>query len=63
MADDKTKTDARDRFRVAGGQEYEVQFLTEKTGITREQARELIERLGNDREMLEQAATSLKRAG
>ena len=27
MADDKTKTDARDRDRVAGGQDYEVRHL------------------------------------
>ena len=27
MADDKTKTDARDRSRVAGGQDYEVQHF------------------------------------
>ena len=52
MPDDKAKTDSRDRLRVAGGQDYEVDYLVEKAGITSEQARELIKRYGNDRETL-----------
>ena len=41
MADDKTKTDQRDRAKVAGGEDYEVQYLSEKSGIAPPQAREL----------------------
>ena len=59
MPDDKAKTDRRDRLRVAGGQDYEVDYLVEKAGITSEQARELIERYGNDRETLMKHARKL----
>jgi hypothetical protein len=59
MPDDKTKTDSRDRFRVAGGQDYEIDYLVEKAGITREQARDLIKRFGNDRETLMKHARNL----
>ena len=56
MADDKSKTD-RDRARVAGGQDYEVvEYLVKQAGITPDQARELIKRYGNDREVLLQHA-------
>ena len=46
MADDKSKTDNRDRSRVAKDEDYEVDYLVEKAGITREQAIELIKRYG-----------------
>ncbi len=59
MADDKSKTGKQDRMRVAGGQDYEVQYLSEQTGITAEQARDLIKRFGNDRETLEREAKKL----
>ena len=35
MPDDKTKKDNRDRMRVAGGEDYELDYLVEKAGITR----------------------------
>jgi hypothetical protein len=60
MADDKTVRDHRDRSRVAGDQEYEVRYFAEKNGITVKQARELIERCGNDRERLEREVQELK---
>lgn len=59
MPDDKSKTDIRDRLRVAGGQDYEVAYLVEKAGITPEQARELIKRYGNNREKLMEQARKL----
>jgi hypothetical protein len=62
MPDDKNKTDNRDRMKVAGGQDYEVQYLTEQTGITAEQARQLIKSFGNDRQTLVKAAKALKPA-
>jgi hypothetical protein len=52
MADDKSKRDNRDRTRVASGEDYEVQYLSDQAGITPEQARTLIRRFGNDREKL-----------
>lgn len=59
MADDKSKQ-ARDRNQVAGGEEYEVRHFAEKHGITVEQVRELIGRVGNSREALEDAVKMMK---
>ena len=60
MADDRTKTDKRDRSRVAGGEDYEVQHLAEQTGLSPEQARVLIRRYGNDREKLMEEARNFR---
>jgi hypothetical protein len=59
MPDDKSKVGEPDRSRVAGDQDYEVQYLAEKYGLSQAQARELIARIGNDREKLEEAAKGL----
>jgi hypothetical protein len=60
MADDKSKRDQRDRNRVAGDENYELDYLAQKTtGITRQQARELIAKHGNDRTTLEREARKL----
>ena len=45
--------------RVAEKQDYEVRYLAQKYGLDREQARNLIARVGNDREKLDQAAREL----
>ena len=55
MADDKTKTDARDSTRVAGEQEYEVEYFANHHGISLEQARMLIEKFGRKTLLLEVA--------
>jgi hypothetical protein len=60
MADDKTKTGKPDRSRVAGGEGYEVDYFARKHGLTTEQARELTERIGNDRAALDAAVEKLK---
>jgi glycerol-3-phosphate dehydrogenase len=62
MTDDKTKTDKRDRSRVAGGEDYEVQYLAEQTGLSEEQARILIRRYGNDRAKLMEEAKIMRGA-
>ncbi len=59
MADDKSKTDKQDRDRVAGGQDYEARYLAKDTGISVEEARELIKRYDNDRETLQREARKL----
>lgn len=59
MADDKSKTGKQDRDRAAGGRDYEVQHLAKDAGITPEQARQLIQAYGNDREKLMKAAKGL----
>jgi 3-hydroxyisobutyrate dehydrogenase-like beta-hydroxyacid dehydrogenase len=60
MADDKKNVGEPDRSLVAGGQDYEVQHFAQKYGLSAEQVRELIARVGNDREKLEQAAKQMK---
>lgn len=60
MADDKTKRGGKDRRLVAGGQAYEVSYFARKHEITAEQARGLIEQIGNSREKLKTAAEKLK---
>ena len=63
MADNKNKIDKRDRSRVAGEQDYEVQYLTKQTGISADQAREIIRAYGNDRETILKAARAFASAG
>lgn len=60
MADDKTNVGAQDRSRVSGSEDYELDDFAQKHGITRDQARDLIARHGNDRETLDAAAERLK---
>jgi hypothetical protein len=60
MADDKKKVGGPDRRKVAGGEGYEVAYFARKHGITQTQARELIEKHGNDRAKLDKAAAKLK---
>jgi Protein of unknown function (DUF3606) len=62
MADAKTKTDDRDRSRVAGDEDYEARHFAEDAGISLDQARTLIKRHGNDRKVLHEIAASLKLA-
>lgn len=45
---------------VAAGQPYEVGYFAKKHGITRRQAKDLIDRIGNDRDALNEAAAKLK---
>ena len=59
MPDDKTKVAEPDRSRVAGDQDYEVEYFAEKYGLRPQQVRDLIARVGNDREKLEQEAKKL----
>lgn len=59
MADDKSDTGGQDRSRVSAEQGYELDYFARKHGISREQARDLIERIGNDRAKLDAAAERL----
>jgi hypothetical protein len=54
MADDKNLRDGRDRSRVAGMEDYEVQHLAEKMNVSPEEVRNAIEKVGNSREKLEE---------
>jgi hypothetical protein len=54
MADDKNMQDGRDRSRVSGSEEYELQYLAEKLNVSAEEVRNAIERVGNSREKVEE---------
>ena len=60
MADSKSKRGESDRRRVAAGEGYEVSYFARKHGITSDQARDIIKKVGNDREKLNAAAEKLK---
>jgi len=60
MADDKTRTDNRDRSQGAGEEEFEVASFAEEAGITLIQARTLIKRQGTDRKVLHEIAESIR---
>jgi hypothetical protein len=53
MADDKSRTGRQDRIRVASGQACEVRDFADKFDISPGEAKDLIERFGNDCETLE----------
>ena len=61
MPDSKRKRGASDRRKVANNEPYEVDYFARKHDISREQARELIRRIGNDRDKLNAAASTLFR--
>jgi hypothetical protein len=54
MADNKDQRDGRDRSRVAGNEEYELQYLAEKLNVSVEEVRKAIEQVGNNREKVEE---------
>lgn len=60
MADNKSNRGARDRGRVAAGQGYELAYFARKHGISRDAARQLVAKVGNDRARLNAAAQKLK---
>jgi hypothetical protein len=60
MANNRTNRGGRDRSRVAAGQGYELSYFARKHGISRDQAKQLIARIGNDRAKLNAAAEKLK---
>jgi hypothetical protein len=54
MSDDKNKQDGRDRSQVAGNEDYEINYMAEKLGVTAERVREAIKAVGNDRQKIEE---------
>ncbi len=63
MADNKSMTGKRDRDQVAAKQDYEARYFAQEAGISLEQANDLIERFGHDRDtLLREAGQMLKRA-
>jgi len=45
---------AQDRKKVAGGQDYEVEYEKQKTGVSKGQIKKAIKTVGNSRKKVEQ---------
>lgn len=54
MADDKDLRDGRDRSRVSGSEDYELQHLAEKLNVSTDEVRRAIEQVGSSREKVEE---------
>lgn len=54
MADDRNLKDGRDRSRVSGSEEYELQFLAEKLNVSTDEIRKAIKQVGTNREKIEE---------
>jgi hypothetical protein len=61
MADDKTHVGAGDRERVTGEQDHELRQFAATHGLSYEQVRQLVERVGNSRPALEAAVQMMER--
>jgi hypothetical protein len=59
MADGKGKVSGADRARVLGSEGYEIDYIAPKQGVSRDQAHELVSRVGNSRKDLDSAAEQL----
>jgi hypothetical protein len=60
MADGKKKTGLIDRSKVAATEGYELAYFAKKHGISKDLARAMIRKIGNDREKLNKAAQKIK---
>lgn len=60
MAGNRSQVGEPDRERLAAAERYDVQHLAERHGISTDEARELIERFGTDREILDREAEKLR---
>lgn len=54
MSDNKNMQDGRDRSKVNGNESYELSYLEEKIGVSRDQVREAIDTVGNSRAKVEE---------
>ena len=61
MADNKKKTGAVDRSKVAANEGYELAYFAKKHGISHDLARAIIRKIGNNREKLNKAAEKFAR--
>jgi hypothetical protein len=60
MSDNTSLRGDRDRRTVSASEPYEVEYFARKHGLTMEQARDLIARVGNERSKLDAAAEAMK---
>jgi hypothetical protein len=61
MPDNKTIVGGQDRARVAAGEDYEVHDFARRHGVSPDEVRDMISRVGNSREALEREVMRLKR--
>ena len=54
MPDDKNIRDQNDRNKVAGDEQWEMTYMMEKTGASREAIEKAIAAVGNNREKVEE---------
>ncbi|MBZ0099935.1 MAG: DUF3606 domain-containing protein [Taibaiella sp.] len=54
MPDNKDMQGKQDRSRVAGGEDYEVQYLVEKFKVSADVVKEAIASVGNSRDAVEE---------
>ena len=54
MPDNKDKTGAQDRNRVAGNQDYEIQYMADALNTSAEEVKKAVAAVGNDREKVAQ---------
>lgn len=54
MSDDKNLRDGRDRSKVDGSEQYELQHVAEKLGVSVEEVRQAVEKVGTNREKVEE---------
>jgi Protein of unknown function (DUF3606) len=53
MADDKTLKGPQDRSRISLSEDYEVRYWCEKFGVTEEELRAAVKRVGNSAKAVE----------
>ena len=54
MADNKDLRDGRDRSRVSGSEEYELQHLAQKLNVSTKEVEEALKAVGSSREKVEE---------
>jgi len=54
MPDNKDFVGGQDRTRVDSSEDYELQYLSEKTGASKEEIKKAIEKVGNNRQKVEE---------
>jgi len=53
MSDNKNIQDGRDSSKVDGNSDYELDYVAQKLGVSREKVKEAIQAVGNSREKIE----------
>jgi hypothetical protein len=61
MPDNKDLVGSADRARVAGEEDYEINAFARRHGMSPEEVRDMVKRIGNDRDALEREAAKLRR--